>query len=102
MTIQIQEEHQVYYYVLIPNGSENDFHKVVEIISKSLELPFDQKIKGLDCLYWGFHYQHVKFNLHYHELVGAIEMQVSKKNPYHKIVLQTLLKHLIPLLTFIS
>lgn len=74
----VVEKDRVYNCVIIPNGYWEGFHLVSNIIEQQLNIKFKHKLDDFDSYYWIFDFEGLEVNLHYHEMIGDVELFVSK------------------------
>lgn len=76
----LEENDNIFICVLIPNGYEEGFDLVAGIIEKNLGIKFSGKFDGIDSYYWDFNFEGLEIKLHYHDMVGDVEIFVDKDN----------------------
>jgi len=78
--ITLEENDSIIICVLIPNGYEEGFELIGNIIENTLGIKFSDKFDGIDSYYWDFNFEGVEMKLHYHDMIGDIEVFVDKDN----------------------
>lgn len=86
--MKVEEKERIYNCVLVPDGYWKGFDRVAKIIEQNLGIKFKQKLDDFDSYYWIFDYKEIEFNLHYHEIIGDVELFTNKdKNENKRILL---------------
>ena len=88
--MEIEEKDRIYNCVIIPNGFWKGFKKVASILEQNIGIKFSQKLDGFDSYYWIIDFEGVEFNLHYHEMIGDVELFTEKERIENKQVLMSL------------
>ncbi len=86
----VEEKEKIYNCVLIPNGYWDGFNRVSNIIQQKFNIKFKQKLDDFDSYYWTFDFEGLEFNLHYHEMIGDVELFVNKDKIDNKRILTSL------------
>ena len=76
--MKIEEKENIYNCIVIPNGDWEGFKVVANSIRTQLKINFKQKVNDVDSYYWSFDFQGIEVNLHYHEMIGDVELFVNK------------------------
>lgn len=85
--MKVEEKERIYNCVLVPNGYWKGFEHVAIIIEQNLLIKFKQKLNDFDSYYWIFDYNEIEINLHYHEMIGDVELFTNKDKTKNKQVL---------------
>lgn len=92
--MNVEEKENIFNCVIIPDSNWKGFHKVAQIIEENLGIQFKQKLDDFDSFYWILDFEGVEMNLHYHELLGDVELFTDKKDLNNKRVLTMLVEQI--------
>ena len=85
--LNIEDKDKIYNCVVFKDGYWGGFNKVVRVIKQELGCEFKQELEGFDSQFWFFDVSGVELTLHYHEMIGDVELFVDKSNHKSKDVL---------------
>jgi hypothetical protein len=78
--MEIQESERIFSAIIKEDCKWTDFYATAENIKLKLRVDFKEKVNDFDSKYWDFIYQGRKFVLHYHEMLGDVEIYTDKSN----------------------
>ncbi|MFY0654679.1 MAG: hypothetical protein JXQ96_21780 [Cyclobacteriaceae bacterium] len=79
-SITLNTTGKLYNYVLYSNSEWEDFYSYSDRIRTRLKTDFTEQIDDFDSKYWDFLFNSKVFTLHYHSMVGNVEIHTDKSN----------------------
>ncbi|MEM1001013.1 MAG: hypothetical protein AAGH46_00015 [Bacteroidota bacterium] len=79
-SITVNTTGKLYNYVLDSNSTWEGFYRYSDRIRIILNTDFIDQIDDFDAKYWDFLFKSKVFTLHYHSMVGDVEIHTDKSN----------------------
>lgn len=78
--ITVASTKELFDLLILENVEWDDFHRTAKILENKLSCSIDYRIEDFDSKYWDFSFNERKFTLHYHAMVGNVEILTEIKN----------------------
>jgi len=85
--MEVKENERIFSCALEEDCKWKKFYDVAKRIEKKLNVKYNLKAEDFDCLYYDFNYLDTEFVLHYHSMVGDVEVFTNKENCRDKLVM---------------